>query len=283
MEIKSLANISLDTLFNSFQKAFATYEMQLEKPGLIAMLQRRGFVPELSFAAFDGDEIVSFTFNGIDNYNGIHTAYDTGTGTLKAYQGKGLATEVFNYSIPFLKNAGIQEYLLEVLQHNTAAVSVYKKIGFLETREFYYFRQKTAAITHSIKSTGLNYTIKPININEYRVVENFWDFKPSWQNSFASINRFSDHFISLGVFEGNTIIGYCVFEPATGDITQIAVDREYRRKGIGTLLFQKILESLQSDAIKIINTDIRCTSITAFLASWHLEPAGKQYEMVKKL
>lgn len=283
MEIKCLADISLDVLFDSFQKAFATYETQWAKPELMAMLQRRGFVPELSFAAFDGADIVSFTFNGIDNYNGIPTAYDTGTGTLKAYQGKGLATEVFNYSIPFLKKAGIQEYLLEVLQHNTAAVSVYKKIGFQVTREFYYFKQKTATITNNIKPESLNYTVKPININDYGIVESFWDFKPSWQNSFASINRFAEHFVSLGIFDGDTIVGYCVFEPSSGDITQIAVDRKYRRRGIGTLLFQKILESLPSDAMKLINTDTSCTSITAFLESKQLEPAGKQYEMVKKL
>jgi Acetyltransferase (GNAT) family. len=151
------------------------------------------------------------------------------------------------------------------------------------TREFYYFKQKTATITNNSIPTSLNYTVSPININDYSIVERFWDFKPSWQNSFASINRFAEHFVSLGIFEGDTIVGYCVFEPGSGDITQIAVDREYRRRGIGTLLFQKILESLTSDAIKLINTDISCNSITAFLESKQLEPAGKQYEMVKKL
>ena len=57
--------------------------MQLNAEQLRAMLTRRGFDPTLSFAAFDGAQIAAFTLNGIGNFNGVPTAYDTGTGTLK--------------------------------------------------------------------------------------------------------------------------------------------------------------------------------------------------------
>ncbi len=230
MEIKSLANVHSDILFNAFQKAFSEYEMQLKKEELLAMLKRRGFNPELSFAAFDGESIVSFTLNGIDNFNGNLTAYDTGTGTLKEYQGKGLATQVFNFSIPYLREAGITEYLLEVLQHNEGAVSVYKKIGFEVVREFYYFRKKNEEIQNTIKSDPVKCTIRSININDYHQVSAFWDFAPSWQNSLQSINRSLENFICTGVFIEDQIIGYSVFEPESGDITQIGVDKEYRRR-----------------------------------------------------
>lgn len=118
MEIKSLKDTSFDELFEAFRQAFADYELQLDKAELCAMLKRRGFDQVLSFAAFDGDKIVSFTCNGIGDYNGTPTAYDTGTGTLKEYRGRGLATQVFQHSIPYLKEAGIRAYLLEVLQHS---------------------------------------------------------------------------------------------------------------------------------------------------------------------
>lgn len=144
MEIRSLGNTSFDELFEAFERAFADYEMQLDKAEHVAMLKRRGFDPKLSFAAFDGDKIVSFTCNGIGDFHGIPMAYDTGTGTLKDYRGRGLATRIFEYSIPYLREAGIKEYLLEVLQHNTGAVSVYRKLGFEVTREFYYFRREWA-------------------------------------------------------------------------------------------------------------------------------------------
>jgi GNAT superfamily N-acetyltransferase len=131
MQIKSLTKIDFNTIFKAFNQVFA---------------------------AFDSNEIVSFTLNGIGNFNGIPTAYDTGT--LKEYRGKGLATQIFEYSIPYLKEMNIQQYLLEVLQHNTKAVS------------------------------------------------DFWDFHPSWQNSFESIERAAENFVGLGVFIEKKLVGY---------------------------------------------------------------------------
>ena len=283
MEMKSLDNICLDELFEAFEQAFADYEVQLNKTELLTMLKRRGFESKFSFGAFDGNKIVSFTCNGIGNFYGTPTAYDTGTGTLKDYQGKGLATQVFKYSIPHLKALGIKEYLLEVLQHNTGALSVYRKLGFEVTREFYYFKLKNDQISKTIRTLDFPYTLKPIKIDEYNSISNFWDFKPSWQNSIEAIERSLEDFICLGVFSESKIVGYSIFEPMSGDVTQIAVDKQFRRRGIGSLLFQKMLESNKHSSIKIINTDTECHSITAFLQSKNIEPAGKQFEMIKKL
>ncbi len=283
MEIKSLGNTSFDELFGAFEQAFVDYEIQINKAEHLAMLKRRGFDPKLSFGAFDNSKIVSFTCNGIGNFYGTPTAYDTGTGTLKEYRGQGLATRIFEESIPYLKEAGIKEYLLEVLQHNTGAVSVYTKIGFQVTREFYYFRQQNDSINHNVKAIEIPYTLQPIDINDYDDIPSFWDFRPSWQNSRESINRRSEWFISLGVFADGKLIGYGVAEPESGDITQLAVHKAYRRKGFGSLLFQKITECSKCNAVKIINTEIGCDSITAFLHSKNIEPSGKQYEMIRKL
>lgn len=71
------------------------------------------------------------------------TAYDTGTGTLKEYRGTGLGTEIFRHSMPHLRRAGVGQYLLEVLQYNTRAVSVYRNLGFETVREFNYFCRRT--------------------------------------------------------------------------------------------------------------------------------------------
>ena len=282
IRIKSLKDTSFDELFEAFRQAFAEYEMQLNRAELQAMLKRRGFDPEFSFAAFDRDKIVSFTCNGIGDFNGTRTAYDTGTGTLKDYRGTGLATRVFESSIPYLKEAGIKEYLLEVLQHNTGAVSVYRKIGFRVTREFYYFRAENRQVRNEVH-VDIPYTLQAIRIEDHVSISDFWDFKPSWQNSLEAIGRAADTFVCLGVFTEDRLVGYGVFEPVSGDVTQIAVDKAYRHKGIGSLLFQKMLEMNKLGSIKILNTDLTCDSIPAFLRSKNIEPTGKQFEMIKKL
>ena len=283
MEVKNLKDITLDELFCTFQQAFADYEVQLAKQELFSMLKRRGFDSDLSFGAFDEKKITSFTCNGIGDFYGTRMAYDTGTGTLKDYRGKGLATRVFEYAIPFLKSAGIKEYLLEVLQHNTDAISVYKKLGFEVTREFYYFRTIPSDIRYNLKNIDFPYTIENIDINQYESKAHFWDFKPSWQNSLEAINRAINDFICLGFFVDNKLIGYGVFEPLSGDVTQIAVDQNFRRKGVGSVLFHKLLSFNKQGAVKIVNTDINCSSIGNFLKSKNIEPTGKQFEMIKVL
>ena len=283
IEIKSLAKTEFDTIFKAFNQAFADYEIQLNDEQLKAMMKRRGYCPELSFAAFDGNDIVAFTLNGIGYFNGISTAYDTGTGTLKAYRGKGLATKIFEHSIPHLKEANIGQYLLEVLQHNTKAVSVYRNLGFEVSREFYYFMQKNEEILHKPKTAHANFSIQQIDIEAFHSISGFWDFHPSWQNSFASIQRATGDFVCLGVFSEKELAGYCVFEPASGDITQIAVDKQHRRKGVATLLLHEMIEMNRNETIKVVNTDISCSSITDFLKAKNIEIKGKQFEMMRKI
>ncbi len=290
MEIRSLGNTDFDELFGAFEQAFADYEVQIDKAEHRAMLKRRGFDPNLSFAAFDKGKIVSFTCNGTGDFYGTPTAYDTGTGTLKDYRGQGLATRVFEYSIPLLKEAGIGEYLLEVLQHNTGAVSVYRNIGFEVTREFYYFRAEAERIKNVLKPIVFPYTLQRIDIggpgslsSPLSEVSSFWDFRPSWQNSMESVERSPECFACFGVFTEGKLIGYAIFEPASGDVTQIAVNRDYRCRGVGSLLLNEMLKINKCGAIKVINTDIGCDSITSFLRSKDIEPSGKQFEMTIKL
>lgn len=283
MEIKPLKNISFDRIYNAFSCAFEDYEMQLNKEQLFVMLNRRGFVPESSFAAFEDDNIVAFTFNGIGSFNGIKTAYDTGTGTVKEFRGRGLATQIFEHSIPFLKKENIKQYLLEVLQHNTKAVSVYKKLGFEVSKEFNYFVQQNEEVDSGDEKLDSSYIIQPTELSSLISVSDFWDFSPSWQNSFDSIKRKPEDFVVFGAFTEQKIVGYCVLEPNSGDITQIAVDKQYRRIGIASFLLKEALKHNLYDSIKIINTDVRCGSITGFLESRNITAKGKQFEMIKEL
>ena len=281
--IKSFKRISFNALFEAFNEAFLDYEVQLNKIELQSMLHRRGFVPELSFGAFKEDKIIAFTLNGIGFFNGVKTAYDTGTGTLKEYRGQGLASKIFSHSIPFLKDAGVSQYLLEVLQHNAKAVSIYKKLGFEVSREFNYFLRNNGNMRFCSKIANPAYKVKRMDLSQAESLSEFCDFNPSWQNSFESIFRKTDDFKAIGMFNDHKPLGYCILETISGDITQIAVDRKYRRKGIGTQLIKEILKYNLHDSVKIINTEVDCESITGFLQSNSIPLCGKQFEMLKQL
>lgn len=281
--INSLEKESFHSLFIAFNAAFKDYEMQVNEQELGIMLQRRGFNPKLSFGAFDGDKLVSFTFNGIGQFSGRKTAYDTGTGTIKEYRKKGLATQIFEYSIPFLKAEGISQYLLEVLQHNTKAVSIYKKLDFQVSRAFNYFVCKNEDVKLNSLQLDSNYQIKEIELARLRFVSSFWDYYPSWQNSFDSIGRQAGAFKVFGAFEAEKLIGYCIFDAKSGDITQLAVSEEHRRKGIATSLLQEAIAVNQHSGIKLMNSDIKCESTLGFLHSNGISLTGKQFEMIRVL
>ncbi|KAF0202444.1 MAG: hypothetical protein FD170_1911 [Bacteroidetes bacterium] len=283
IEIRNLAQVNNHDLFTAFSEAFRDYEITLDKNEHERMLRRRGFNPELSFGAFDHGKLVSFTCNGIGTFNNLFTAYDTGTGTLKEYRGQGLASEVFKASIPSLVDAGIRQYLLEVLQHNEAAISVYRKLKFEVSREFNYFVSEASALSIKEKSLHEGYNLRKITLSELNNTESMCDFHSSWQNSCEAIVRSPEAFVISGVFSGNMLVGYGIFEPASGDITQLAVLPECRRKGIATVLFAEMLTLNQHNNIKAINTDTNCKSIGPFFASHGLALKGKQYEMIRTL
>jgi ribosomal protein S18 acetylase RimI-like enzyme len=283
MEIKSLEKTGFENIFKAFSQAFDDYEIQINVEKLKTMLKRRGYNPNLSFAVFEGELILAFTLNGIGSFNGIKMAYNTGTGTLKEHRGKGLASKIFEYSIPYLKETNINHYLLEVLQHNTKAISLYRTIGFEVTRELNYFTWENEDINNEIKNIETHCSIEKIDIEEHLFISDFWDFHPSWQNSFESIQRAREYFISLGAFVNRKLVGYCVLEPNSGDITQIAVDKKFRRKGIASLLIHETVKHNKVGKTRLINTDSSCNSIVDFLKAKNVSSSGKQYEMIKKI
>jgi ribosomal protein S18 acetylase RimI-like enzyme len=237
----------------------------------------------LSFGAFDGDKLVAFTFNGTGNFQNTPTAYDTGTGTIAEYRGRGLASEIFYHSIPFLKKAGIQNYLLEVLQHNDGAVKLYRKLGFKITREFFYYVRDIGSLDLNTPALDPMYSIETAGIPELDGAFDFSDILPSWQNNNASVSRAQEQLKARFVRASGSIVAYCIYEPASGDIASLAVSREHRRKHIGKQLLASAIRDITASKVKVINIPTEAEGITAFLGSCRMFPTGKQYEMIRVL
>ena len=284
ISIKTLQGIEFSIIYDAFAKAFADYDVKpLPKDQILQMVIRRGFKPELSFGAFENEELVSFTLNGIGIWNGKNTAYDTGTGTIKEYRGMGLAKRIFQESVPVLKENGIKQYLLEVLQHNDKAVNLYRKQGFEVSREFDYFTANKSELKFTPKNLFTEFQIREIDFPDYNIVSSFWDFKPSWQNTFDSINRTAQNFKAIGIFTSSKLVGYGITELNSGDITQLAVNKNFRKNGIGSVLLQNLIDLIPGESIKIINTEKEHISILGFLKSFGIQRNGSQFEMIKQL
>lgn len=283
--ITTLKNTSIKTIHETFIEAFADYvePFSLSYQQLKYMLERRGCDLSLSFGAFSNDRLVGFILNGIGDWNRQLTAYDTGTGIIAEFRKQGLATKIFNESLPVLRKNGISQYLLEVIRTNVPAYDLYRKAGFKVTREFdYYISQKTDI---QIRENTLNagYKVNEIKKPEWEKFKEFWDIDPSWQNSVDSINRKIHHFTILGIFNNDDLCGYGMIESHTGDIPQLAIRQSHRRIGLASALLEKLLRYTETDEIKIINTISDYEPFRQFARSVNLNPGHGQYEMLLEL
>lgn len=280
--IKQLNGIKVEFIHQAFIHAFADYvePFNLTFNQFKHMIERRGCDLNLSFGAFNKNELVSFTLNGIGEWNGRTTAYDTGTGTIKEFRKKGIATKIFAESVPVLKENKVSQYLLEVIRSNTSAYELYKKAGFKVSREFDYYTSDKDKIKVKPKSLPRGFEIREIINPNWTLLKNFWEFKPSWQNSIESINRKIDYFRMLCVYKDNTVIGYGIIEKMTGDIPQFGISKKYRRIGLASALFNHLIDLSESDKIQIINTDTKYDPLKNFIKSVNFNPGFGQYEMM---
>lgn len=279
----TLENVSIERLHNTFMEAFSDYEVKIDMPilKLKQRLQRTGYVTQASMGASDNDVLVGFLLNSIREWDGKLTAYDTGTGVIKEYRNKGITSAMFLNVLKKLKEMEVGQYLLEVIQSNTSAVHLYKKQGFEVSREFECFNLEkklfTCTPTHQVKH------INDITEIDWVKLMSFWDFKPSWQNSIDSIKAVSDEFICSTVSIDDEIVGYGIIDKNTGDIPQIAVDKSYRGKGIGSSILADLVKNTESSSLNVVNIDSQCISVKDFLLNLGFKLVVKQYEMILTL
>ncbi len=286
-EYRFLNDADFNALHRCFLDAFSDYSvnMQMSEEQFRARLVHNGVRLDLSVGAFKAaGEMVGFTINSCDFWQGKLTTYDSGTGVVPQHRGKGIAKKLFDSMLPKLREYGARQYLLEVITSNEAAVALYRKLGFRETRKLAVLSLNKELIYSPVKNQN-PLQIWEIQNPDWQLFQSFADGFPSWQNSVASIERSESEKIFLGAFRNEQCVGYAVAFKSSRSILQLAVDKEYRRKGVGSAL----LAALQNEAsspekgLRMSNIDYSLTDMLAFCASIGFETVLDQYEMVKDL
>jgi ribosomal protein S18 acetylase RimI-like enzyme len=280
LEYRTLNKTSIETLHKAFCNAFSDYQVKMDLPiwKFKQMLQRRGYDPEMSIGAFKDEMLVGFVLNGFRNWNEKSTVYDLGTGVTAEYRRQGITSNMLLNIKEALKQKQVEQYLLEVIKSNTSAVELYKKQGFEIQREFQCFqldKNKYNPIT--------TYKVEHVNRINLRQLTEFWDFKPSWQNSIDSISAIPEAFLYSIVRFDNTIAGYGIIDKRTGDIPQIAVNKHYRGKGIARTIITDLIENTESYKISVLNVDDESKCTKDFLIKLGFEHIVDQYEMLLKI
>ena len=263
--IRTLTPDDFESLHAAFTAAFSDYVVPLAptREQLAEMFTRRGWVPELSVGAFDGDAMVAFTVNCVED----DRAYDSGTGVVPAHRGWRLGRDLMERSFELLRER-CSTYVLEVLESNTRAVELYRGTGFEVSRTFqcWSYESSSRPVVESSRLEDLT----------TRRLDDF-EIQPSWQNSDASVARARQPYVTLGDERG-----YAIVFPDNGDLPQLVVRRDARRQGIGTKLLQSAA-AIAGKPLRILNVDDRDAGIAAFLDAAGAKRTVRQLEMIRPL
>lgn len=276
LHYESLIHAEKEAIYEAFLKAFSDYPVRMDMSfaQFEKILKRKGFDPNLSVGAFDEDCLVGFILNGCRKWNGKATAYDVGTGVIPQFRKQGITKQMLQTAKQQFSDLGAEQYILEVLTSNTSAANIYRKNGFTVEREFLCCQMERGKDRfYSIHQT--EHIVNP----DWELFKSFWDFPPSWQNSIPSIEALSESFLISVVRNNNQIIGYGIIDKSTGEIPQIAVDKKWRSKGIGSSILADLIEHTDSGQIKILNIDTRSKQMLSFISAAGFYHTVNQFEM----
>lgn len=284
---KFLSPEMLPVVHKTFLEAFKDYAMDASGVTEITKLNRalkNGIDWDASVGVFHDDEMAGFTMAGIDDWKGDRYAYDICTGIVREHRGKGIAGMMFDFMVPKLKEKGVVKFALEVLQVNEAAVKAYTKTGFSITREFDCFELKLddADFSQTLKEPVF---LKRIPQQDITGFADFLDWEPSWENSLNSIARIPDTvYVFAGIREG-LAAGTIVYYPALNWVLNLAVKKNFRRRGIAASMLKQLTEkvNLPKDHIRVINVESTDAGMIAFLEKIGFELEIKQFEMEMEL
>ncbi len=263
MEFKTLTNITIDELLSVFNHSFSDYVVpfHLTKDVLVAKIAAEKLDMNLSAGSFENGKLVGFILQAEKMENGEKIIYNGGTGVVPENRGKGLVRKMYDFIIPILKERNANTLLLEVIEGNQPAIRAYENLGFSIVRRLLCFNGN---IKPGEENAGI--LIKDLKDFQWDVLCSFWDIEPSWQGSVFVLEPMPENYITLGAYDGDQLAGYIVYGPAAKKIYQFAVDKKYRNRGIGTMLFNAIREKNNGQTIALNNVDDSSENTSKFLS-----------------
>lgn len=272
-------------MYFSFLDAFADYPVnfRLTKEQFVRkFVEKLKIEFNLSVGAFDYEAMAGFIFTTVNFYQEKLTAYNGGTGVRPSYRGYYLTRHMYDYLVPKFKDKGITQCVLEVLVNNTGAIKVYQQIGFEikgmlcsfkspeELRNNRTYRNSDLDIRQVLQPTWSHYT-------------NFHNFKPSFLDTPIMISKNIANEVILEARINGELAGYVIYQPAFARLSQLAINPEYRRLGIGSELISHILNKTSNKELTIINVREQDQGTMAFFKSLGFINHINQYEMVLPL
>ena len=246
----------------AFNDAFSDYDIPAKYTSeyLTNLVIRRGYRPDLAVGAFDGNRLVGFVFNCVDG----DAAYNSGTGVAISHRRQGIGRRLMQRSIETLP---VKRYILEVIETNHRAASLYRELGFVETRQLQSWK-------YPERSEGSPWQARRGSFASLRIIRSWCDMTPSWQNDVPSILRAKEPYLIIGDEDAAAVVF-----PSNGDVPLFAVKPESRHQGRGRALLAEVAATV-GKPLRIMNVEDR---FAGFLEKCGAEKLVRQLEMVRNI
>lgn len=275
IEIRNLEGIPMDVLNQTSNQAFSDYFVPVSTTvdELTERLTSCSFDPKWSTGAFKGEKLIGFILHGRKESEEKTTLYNCGTGVIPSERGQALTIKQYQELMPQIEADGIGQIRLEVISTNTAAIHAYEKSGFMVINKLCCFKGKVRTIK-PVKDLTFEEDVNP----DWEVLEQMWDWKPSWQNANLAMQLSMDVHVFVWAKLNGQPAGYAIYHPKTARITQFAIAPNHRMKGTGHALFYHIQHQLDQE-LSLINIDSGAQGTLSFLKHIGLRPFLEQYDM----
>ncbi len=282
-ECRFLTSQLFPAIHETFVAGFADYliKFQLSEHQFQNHIRLNAVDLDRSVGCFDGESLVGVSLNGFGEWEGKPTTYDAGTTVRPEYRRRGISRAMFDQMIPKFAGEGFEQFLLEVITENEPAVKLYKSLGFYTTRELLLLEAESPVKLGTPAPDSIE--IREIHRHESIPYENFWDGKPSWQNSREAVERSLRTKRFFGAFDGDDCVGYIIFSAGMGRLAQIAVRRDHRRKGIASRLLLEMQKDSSDQKLQVINLDESLTESVVFFRNRGFRKVLGQFEMIRAL
>lgn len=272
----TLGDTPITLLTEVFNAAFTGYYVPVNftEEGMIERINRARVNLDLSVGILVREELVAFMLTGIGDQGGLPTAYNAGTGVIKAFRRQGMVRKMYDFAIPLWQQAGCQRASLEVIVKNERAIKAYEGVGFQIGRQLTAFKKDTDS--SSVAKPSLLRKVVVPNWERYKALS---AFTSAWDYTRTGVERLRDDYTFYEWGAENEVPKAYAIVHQVGRIAQAGIHPE------AGPTWEELLGALEHSYAQLswVNIDAQSTKLLKAMDNLGWEHIIDQYEMERPL